>query len=255
MPSGVSTEARLVRLFAELGSTAHYSGLYFLPLLDITNATGLRERSVVKALDQLQGAGLLRYDRARMLVFVPGALYRQLGVPALNDKQQKGLRAYIERLPSASCSVRAFIDHYELETSNRPNPPAERDASTPSEAHPDAPHDTGTDTPADTKGDVGFENRQGRGVKEKGESVRDDIADAPSPPFEGGEGAASKGNGNGGTPSGKGQGDATESAITHAIVRVECKEWTPDQAFVWLTRKQGFDEDDARERLGVGLTP
>jgi hypothetical protein len=78
----------------------------------------------------------------------------------------------------------------------------------------------------------------------------------PLPPSGGGGAAASTKNNSGNpisTPSGKESLENRESAITHAIVRIDRKEWSPAQAVEWLVNRYGFTSEQAYAALGVGV--
>ena len=76
----------------------------------------------------------------------------------------------------------------------------------------------------------------------------------PPPRTRGGAAASTKNNsGNAtATPSGKDGQDYQEWAVTYAIVRLDCKEWNPEQAVEWLVSK-GFPSEQAYAALGVGV--
>ena len=245
----LSPDALLLGLFAELGPTAHYSGLYFLPLPDICEQTGLRESAVLAAMDELERAGVVIFDRSRMLVFVPGMMLRQLLLPVLNAKQTKGVLAYVERLPRSSPLLRAFLHEHGL---NFPGGGSDTSPDT----SIDTPPDTGIDTPPDRKREVRREKGEGRLEKGEGKARKGNHGDSPDDgPAKEKAGAASLDSKSPEADQGNGAGKVRSIktvALQDIARKVGAREISVDEASLRL-RTFGFTTKEINSPSIIGL--
>jgi hypothetical protein len=105
-PAGHHREA-LVWLYFESGPTAHWTGLYPAPIVDIAEHTRLTVEEVRAAIANLERWGVIVYDKERQLVCVKGMVRRQLqGGP--NQKHQEGIDRHLEAFAEDSPAVAAF---------------------------------------------------------------------------------------------------------------------------------------------------
>jgi hypothetical protein len=92
-------------LFAYLitGPHAHYSGIYYLPLVYIENETGLSKKDIEAHLSFLQEKGHVIYDHHREVVFVKSEMIYQSdnqrdGRVILNEKHITGIKKHFTTL-------------------------------------------------------------------------------------------------------------------------------------------------------------
>ena len=109
---GLRSKERLAFLFLEAGPLTHFSGLFSCPLVDLAVGAGISEREAQTAIAKLTTSGLVVFDSARFLVFVPGLVERQLGTERFNVKHRAGMLAHVIHLSKDSPAVRAFFAAY-----------------------------------------------------------------------------------------------------------------------------------------------
>ncbi|MHB8939865.1 MAG: hypothetical protein ACYC7K_00465 [Desulfobacteria bacterium] len=106
LPAGHHREA-LVFLYFESGPTAHWTGLYPAPIVDISEHTRLTVEDVRAAIANLERWKVIVYDKERQLVCVRGMPERQLqGGP--NAAHRKGIDRHLEAFAPGSPAVEAF---------------------------------------------------------------------------------------------------------------------------------------------------
>lgn len=101
----------LVLLAIETGpwGAGQYTGLFHLAIYDISDYTGLTEKEVDRAIDQLERPGVIVYDRRQQVVFVRGMLPRQSPSFASSENNLQGVSNHVERMPEGSLAVLEFI--------------------------------------------------------------------------------------------------------------------------------------------------
>lgn len=101
----------LVLLAIETGpwGAGQYTGLFHLAIYDIADYTGLTEKEVDRAIDQLERLGVIVYDRRQQVIFVRGMLPRQSPSFASSENNLQGVSNHVERMPEGSLAVLEFI--------------------------------------------------------------------------------------------------------------------------------------------------
>jgi hypothetical protein len=119
-----------VSIYLFTGPSAHQSGLYYLPALEITEHTGISAPKVRRILADLDRIGFARYDESASMIWVVTMARWQIS-EALRDRDNRvrGLRRYLKSLPR-SVLVDDFRRHYALEIDADPSP-----SEAPSEPH------------------------------------------------------------------------------------------------------------------------
>lgn len=93
---------------------ANIYGLYYLPMVIVTEETGLQRATVVKVLQAFADQEYARYDEPSEWVWVQNMAARQLQVTSLpnpRDPRAVGVRRWYERCP-ANPFLGPFFDHY-----------------------------------------------------------------------------------------------------------------------------------------------
>lgn len=95
---------------------AHYSGLYYLPLVYIQNETGLTAKEVNEGITFLSDKGHISYDEPREVMFVKREMIYQLdnkrdGRVILNEKHISGLKKHFDTL-HRSPLIAKFLETY-----------------------------------------------------------------------------------------------------------------------------------------------
>lgn len=98
------------------GPHAHYSGLYYLPLVYIQNETGCTQKEITDGMKFLSDKGHVFYDQAREVIFVKSEMIYQLdnkrdGQAVLNEKQIIGLKKHFDTL-HRSPLIAKFLEIY-----------------------------------------------------------------------------------------------------------------------------------------------
>ena len=229
----LTKEALILALYVELYHSAHFTGLYHLAVVDIQLNTGLTEGEIRGAMEELEREGIAIFDRQRTIVFVPGMMLRQLGAEKkINAKQQKGVVRHLEGFSPESPPVLAFNQFYGL---NIPDTSSQYPHAIPVSDSPTAYNLNLNLRPEDEKRDL---------------NSAPNSAPAPAP-LKGAEPVANS-NGNG-----KPQDYplTTDQAVSKASARMECGEWSQDEALHFVIEKSGTPEDLALQLLGITETP
>ena len=159
---------KLVYLYLKTSDSSHNSGLYYIPTNTISFETGLDNDDVIMALERLNTEGLIVYDFAFSMVYMPGMLYYTYGVDRLNDKQQKGLESYLKKYQH-NTAIEFFLEEIESTNTIEYTPMSTRidrvkvkpatGIDTPMDTCTDTPIDTPVDTPIDTRIDTPVDTR------------------------------------------------------------------------------------------------
>lgn len=98
------------------GPHAHYSGLYYLPMIYIQNETGMSLKEITDGIAFLTEKGHIFYDSEREVMFVKSEMIYQLdnkrdGKALLNEKQITGLKKHFDTLHKSPLILN-FIETY-----------------------------------------------------------------------------------------------------------------------------------------------
>lgn len=95
---------------------AHYSGLYYLPLVYIQNETGMTVKEIKEGINFLSEKGHIQYDFDREVIFVKSEILYQLdnkkdGYVILNEKHVTGLKKHFDTLHKSPL-IGKFLELY-----------------------------------------------------------------------------------------------------------------------------------------------
>ena len=99
------------------GPHAHYSGLYYLPIVYIQNDTGLAPKEIKEGIAFLSSQGHIFYDDDREIIFVKSELVYQWdskdldGKPKMNPKQVAGIKKHFDTLHKSPL-IAKFLEIY-----------------------------------------------------------------------------------------------------------------------------------------------
>lgn len=99
------------------GPHAHYSGLYYLPVVYIQNDTGLAPKEIKEGIAFLSSQGHIFYDKDREIIFVKSELIYQWdskdadGKPKMNPKQVAGVKKHFDTLHKTPL-ISKFLEIY-----------------------------------------------------------------------------------------------------------------------------------------------
>ena len=99
------------------GPHAHYSGLYYLPVVYIQNDTGMTAKDIRSGISFLSSQGHIFYDEDREIIFVKSELIYQWdskdsdGKPKMNPKQVAGIKKHFDTLHKTPL-ISKFLEIY-----------------------------------------------------------------------------------------------------------------------------------------------
>lgn len=101
-------KAKLLFVYFITNPSAHYSGVYYIPLPTICFETGLSDGDVRKGIDTLSIGYMIAYEYPTNEVFVSNMAKFQ----TMNEKQKKGIDAHLYKSVQSHRLIKKFCDKY-----------------------------------------------------------------------------------------------------------------------------------------------